>query len=774
MSSTDVRLCDFCGSTDWGRLTTGPFNSEKTRMDKGQIKCGEHNLGTIRLNHKSCDLCQLISNVSRTLKPWPPIAEFLDQPERITCGFFNSRNRLGSGILTSGISQTQLLLDQLFAQFDPKYSSLNLVKQEFFDSLGERGALLEGSESKPGGPRRNNSLNRLLVLADLAPVESTAQTFMQLHPCLYPIPAIEDYAKGTEPFTVFPSGRLVEPRVNIQLLRRWYDTCLRNHGTTCDQPSWLTPKRVWPNDLRLVDVTQYCIVDMPTACQYFTLSYVWGPEQDPLRMTTENLVSLQSPGALSSHNLPQTVQDALWLTREMGVNYLWVDRLCVVQDSDVDKAIQLPQMDLVYSSADLTIVAASGTALDGLAGLNSTPRAIDQHIARVAENLSLMDVLWLDAAYEACAWRTRGWTFQEGLCSRRSLVITMDQVYWSCETAKCCESIAFEDFPTTIQPGDNVWQVLSGHRVFGEFGGANFNYGELSSMIQAYNKRNLSVQGDILNAFTGVLNRVSLASGHEFYWGHSVSCMFDLSLAWVNVVWTPDAELSKLKITTRRRETHRVLVPDGSGYEVPFPSWSWLGWMHIGDITRVVPKQVNIAPELNIMKLDVYGKAAPLSTSPVQLEAKFKVKMCGIDASTSAGWKQDTAISPDLLHAGDSFMDSGRLLFWTSHAELETRDGKIYGFSGGDGSPGDGEIGQLLPLWPYQIAKPSGKVSFIVISRTNNDYYYSDVRAERKLYVLLVEWVDRAGFVAERVCAGEVEEDAWVKESREWVLVTLA
>ncbi|KAI0457205.1 hypothetical protein F5B21DRAFT_521444 [Xylaria acuta] len=335
----------------------------------------------------------------------------------------------------------------------------------------------------------------------------------------------------------------------------------------------------------------------------------------------------------------------------MGVKYLWIDRLCVIQGSDADKAIQLPQMDLVYSSACLTIVAASGTA----------------HTARVEENLSVMNILRLDDAYETCAWRTRGWTFQEGLCSQRALVITRDQVFWSCETARCCEIIAFEDFPTAVKPGDSVASVLSGHRVFGEFGGANFNYGELRSMIAAST-------GDT-----------------------PCPALFDLSLAWANIVFTYDAELSDDQVPARRRDTHLVRAVDRSIYDISLLSWSWLGWMHPEGVMRVIPKQVNIAPELNIMKLDVYGKAAPLNTSENKLEDPYPVNMYGIDASTSAGWKRDTTSPPHLLHVGDGdeFRDSGRLFFWTSHAELETREGNIPNCSSKE------EMGSLLPLSPY-------------------------------------------------------------------------
>ncbi|KAI0884771.1 heterokaryon incompatibility protein-domain-containing protein [Annulohypoxylon maeteangense] len=515
-----------------------------------------------------------------------------------------------------------------------------------------------------------------------------------------------------------------------------------------------------------------CIVDAPEECPYFALSYVWGDEEDPFQTTLARLHAMKDPGFLEAQVLPKTIVDAMVLTREMGVDYLWIDRLCVIQDSDADKAVQIPQMDLVYSHATMSIVAACGTALDGLAGINGTERIIKQNIARVAKDVSLMDVLHLDQSHENSRWMTRGWTFQEGLCSRRILIITSDQVYWSCETSKCCESIAFEAFPTAVAPNDIIFNVLTGHKVFGEVGGGqNFAFGELDSMIRSYCTRKLTVQADVLDAFTGVLRRVAVNTGHEFYWGHSVSMRFDDSLGWANIVWYPDSEWEAQEKPERRRETHRVRSSDGTVHKVRFPSWSWLGWKNIQGVSRPAPKQVLVEPELQFMKLSLDGKAAKLCSAKEQkLDSVMKLNMCGIDQSTSAGWKGDTSIDPSLFHMDNDgeFRDSGHLLFWTSHAVLDVEDGKIY-------NDAREEVGELKPFWPYQMQKPSGKQSFIVMSRKYNDDNLKVLKAEKRLNALLVEWEDREKRVASRICAAGVDEAAWIGlgEKREWILVTL-
>lgn len=91
---------------------------------------------------------------------------------------------------------------------------------------------------------------------------------------------------------------------------------------------------------------------------YAVLSYCWGGDQS-LKLTEANHRGLKVGIAIS--NLPQTLQDAVWVTRRMGMDYLWIDALCILQDSDKDMANEIARMASYYNCAKLCICAAAAT-----------------------------------------------------------------------------------------------------------------------------------------------------------------------------------------------------------------------------------------------------------------------------------------------------------------------------------------------------------------------------------------------------------------------------
>jgi hypothetical protein len=90
---------------------------------------------------------------------------------------------------------------------------------------------------------------------------------------------------------------------------------------------------------------------------YTTLSYCWGNSQTFVT-TLENLEDMKKN--IPWHKLPLTIQDAILVTRGLGIRYLWVDALCIIQDSPVDWAAESKKMGDIYGGSFLTISAALG------------------------------------------------------------------------------------------------------------------------------------------------------------------------------------------------------------------------------------------------------------------------------------------------------------------------------------------------------------------------------------------------------------------------------
>jgi hypothetical protein len=107
--------------------------------------------------------------------------------------------------------------------------------------------------------------------------------------------------------------------------------------------------------------------------RYAALSYCWGQSQ-PYHLTRASLQEMSTTG-LDMRRLPKTIQDAIEATRNLGLQYIWIDALCICQDADDDMAHELSNMSKVYKSAHVTISAASA-ANSGEGFLDRSPHPL--------------------------------------------------------------------------------------------------------------------------------------------------------------------------------------------------------------------------------------------------------------------------------------------------------------------------------------------------------------------------------------------------------------
>ncbi|KAF8884196.1 heterokaryon incompatibility protein-domain-containing protein [Gymnopilus junonius] len=336
------------------------------------------------------------------------------------------------------------------------------------------------------------------------------------------------------------------------MIRDWITLCDRWHGRDCDKSEMLDhevkdPASEIPH-FRLIDVIENRLVHAPPDCKYVALSYVWGriDPQTILRALKDNVAELESTGALKLpkyyNTMPKTIRDAIQVVRELGLRYLWVDSLCIIQD-DIgpggSKMSAISKMDLVYGAAYLTITAATGVDSNaGLPGLLPGTRQVAQPVEEVLPGVRLAHKLKYQDFISSSAYYTRGWTYQEQKFTKRSLIFIGGQAIYKCRTVgQWREDVVFEDEPRkeiTQRPPDP--DDISPYVGF----------------IQSYTALSLSYQTDIYNAFAGIARYLKVQLSLNLTHGIP-DAFFDWFLLWVPVV--PQ---------TRRENT---------------PSWSWSGWI---------------------------------------------------------------------------------------------------------------------------------------------------------------------------------------------------
>jgi hypothetical protein len=390
----------------------------------------------------------------------------------------------------------------------------------------------------------------------------------------------------------FHGRRLQEGCVDKGLLKQWLHICENQHGMLCKQPD-LERRDLFsippPKEVTVIDVSRNCLTVLPPGARYITLSYCCPPKTNFVTIK-DNKAALMVEGAIGFHtaSLSNTIQDAIDCTRELGEKYLWVDSLCIVQDDGRDKHHQISQMDLIYSNAELTIVAAHYVENDsssGLPGYRPGSRSVCPQNISIAQGLELAIALpCLEDLLSRTRWDTRGWTFQETMLSRRLLYFTEAQAYFQCSCGICCEDTAGEIHDPTafVALSTNLWNPKNVYSMASED-----NYGQLSlvhtlysddeTALRAYNnfvsrylRRELSYAEDILNALNGLLRIFERSMKTKFLCGLPEK-WFDHALLW------------KLVGPAKKRMRVKCGLTIANGDEdadtnCEFLTWSWAGW----------------------------------------------------------------------------------------------------------------------------------------------------------------------------------------------------
>jgi hypothetical protein len=362
--------------------------------------------------------------------------------------------------------------------------------------------------------------------------------------------------------------RVMQPKIDFEVLKGWLQYCQDNHSSACsgkDAPppsmSSRNPSSLIPS-FRLIDCKSRQIV-RGTNQQYTAISYIWG--QKP-----------HTGGAFGTlpNQLPETIEDAIAGTRKLGLQHLWVDRYCIDQENLEEVRHQVSRMDLIYNCAYLTIVAAAGEGPNhGLPGAGKRTRSRQPQavVGKYQLISSLPDAV---RTIKLSKWSQRGWTYQEGLLSRKRLIFLDEQVYFECSGMYCCEALNFPLQNLHTQNGHHFKASFCNGCDIGMFpkqiGASSW---EVVQRIEEYTRRQLTNSSDILNGISGILRAFENSKQRV------------LNCAGVPII--PQAPRRRRKFSDKYPEWSPLVrfcfglcwdLKSMSPRRAEFPSWSWTGW----------------------------------------------------------------------------------------------------------------------------------------------------------------------------------------------------
>lgn len=295
---------------------------------------------------------------------------------------------------------------------------------------------------------------------------------------------------------------------------KWIENC-RSHPL-CGPVQTANAQDKWPARLvavgsvgdaqvRICETSRLGFVEK----SYMTLSHCWGKNGVPTRLMEENYARFLN--GIQLGQLPKTFRDAINVTRKLKIPFIWIDSLCIIQDSYEDWIQESAKMQQVYQNSFLNL--AAGASLNSKGGLfyQRHPLSVVPWSVRLGANGYLTAKHISEYCHERYAklnLNTRGWVLQEQLLARRTLVFGRKELHWECSTCQASETFPDpKNRPTpkwveTISRRD--WQFLLGDKLVDSKRQEAWN-----RLTRTYFERSLTHASDRLVAISGLAEQLS-------------------------------------------------------------------------------------------------------------------------------------------------------------------------------------------------------------------------------------------------------------------------
>src|SRR5271154_7113046 len=182
------------------------------------------------------------------------------------------------------------------------------------------------------------------------------------------------------------------------------------------------------------------------------LSHCWGGTSTAT-LTMKTMTTFLD--SIPLRTLPRTFRDAIDIARRLSSPYLWIDSLCIIQDSEDDWRHESAMMGEVYRNSWCTIAAARASNSNMGCYVDRNP--VPLRICKLPGNLFSTDPgekIYV-YRYELDCWddinhaplNSRAWVLQERILSPRVLHYGSEQIFWECQTHSATES-----YPLGLSP----------------------------------------------------------------------------------------------------------------------------------------------------------------------------------------------------------------------------------------------------------------------------------------------------------------------------------
>lgn len=395
---------------------------------------------------------------------------------------------------------------------------------------------------------------------------------------------------------------------SLRLIRTWLSKCRQEHHQ-CSRGADTLPSQPPTRLIEILnDKIRLYIPKEEEAVEYATLSHRWPIKLEGLMLLTDDAIGrFQDKIEEDDPGFSRVFANAVFLCRELGIRFLWIDCLCIIQQQSdrSDWGREHQKMGAVYKNALLNFAATDSYAENPLIkGIfrNRKPEHLQPNEVEASFN-SIFRGSWYDlpgrlfristfqsaqsGKYHVISGNLfsrsvylaplnkRGWVIQERLLSPRIVHFTHDQLFWECNSVIACETypkglpdVSLSNIPPAKALLTNIDRVAVGQRRPTSFPSGISDlvknpYFGWHELVTVYSRGDLTQKKDKLIAISGMARTMRNAIPKDRYCAG---------------IWSGDIERGILWQTHFYRKTEPIRPRSPSPYQAPSWSWASVNW----------------------------------------------------------------------------------------------------------------------------------------------------------------------------------------------------